>query len=94
MFFDQGTPDTSVYMIAGYSIFFVIAIIYLASLLIRSRNLHRDLDTLESLQEEKQAPAPASAPAAAAARAKPASAKAVKPGPARKKTARKTAKSR
>ena len=94
MFFDQATPDTSVYMIAGYSIFFVISIIYLASLLIRTRNLHRDLDTLESLQQEKQAPSPVPAPAASAAKAKPASPKAVKPGPSRKKPARKTAKSR
>ena len=92
MFFDQVTPDTSVYMIAGYSIFFVVSLIYLASLFIRTRNLHRDLDTLESLQKEKQAPAPAPAPSPA--RAKPAGPKAVKPGPSRKKTARKTAKSR
>ncbi|HEX8991281.1 MAG TPA: hypothetical protein VF784_06350 [Anaerolineales bacterium] len=90
MLFDQGTPDTSVYMLAGYSIFFVISIIYLASLLIRTRNLHRDLDTLESLREEKQAPAPAPA----AVKAKPAGPKAVKPGPSRKRPARKSAKSR
>ncbi len=90
MFFDQATPDTSVYMIAGYSIFFVISIIYLASLLIRTRNLHRDLDTLESLQREKQAPAPVPS----VAKAKPASPKAAKPGPSRKKPVRKTAKSR
>ena len=94
MFFDQGTPDTSIYMIAGYSIFFVISVIYLASLFIRTRNLHRDLDTLESLQEEKQAPVRAPARAPSPARAKAAAPKAVKPGSARKKPARKAAKSR
>ena len=94
MFFDQGTPDTSIYMIAGYSIFFVISVIYLASLFIRTRNLHRDLDTLESLQEEKQAPVRAPARAPSPARAKAAAPKAVKPGSARKKPARKAPKSR
>ncbi len=94
MFFDQATPDTSIYMIAGYSIFFVIAIIYLGSLLIRTRNLHRDLDTLESLQEEKKAPVPAPAAAPSPARAKSASPKAAKQGPSRKKPAKKAAKSR
>ncbi len=49
MLLDASTPDTSMYMIAGYAIFFVITVIYLASLLVRSRNLHRDLETLETM---------------------------------------------
>ncbi len=51
------TPDTSAYMIAGYAIFFVLLIIYLASLYIRSRNLNQDLTVLESLREQSPAPA-------------------------------------
>ena len=47
-------------MIAGYTIFFLITLIYLASLFIRTRNLDQDLMTLKSLQEERQAAAPAS----------------------------------
>ena len=54
MFFDQGTPDTSVYMIAGYVLFFVITAIYLASLFLRTRNLRRDLDTLEAMETEEE----------------------------------------
>jgi len=47
------TPDTSAYMIAGYTVFFVVGAIYLASLIIRHRNLQRDLDTLEELDQKK-----------------------------------------
>ena len=47
-------PDTSAYMIAGYVVFFIIAAIYLVSLIVRSRNLHQDLTTLESLEKENK----------------------------------------
>ncbi len=89
MFFDQGTPDTSVYMIAGYLIFFIIAAIYLISLFVRARNLHRDLDTLQNLESEAQAPAPEvrSAPPPRQAKSTPAKSKTA--SPARKKAARK-----
>ena len=62
MFFDELPPDTSIYMIAGYAIFFVITLIYLASLYIRTRNLNQDLTTLQSVQAEKQEAARAAAP--------------------------------
>ena len=52
MFFLDATPDTSTYMIAGYVIFFIIAAIYIASLLVRWHNLHQDMTTLEALEEE------------------------------------------
>ena len=52
MFLQDTTPDTSGYMIAGYVIFFVLLIIYLASLLIRTRNLNADLKILESMDEK------------------------------------------
>ena len=47
----QGTIDTSNYMIAGYAIFFTVSIIYLISLITRWKNLQRDLETLEELDE-------------------------------------------
>ncbi len=95
MLFDQGTPDTSVYMIAGYTIFLVVSLIYLASLLLRARNLNRDLDTLEDLEHEKQppvvaAPAPPSPSKAKTGRAQPAA----KPNQARKRPAKKAARKR
>ncbi len=89
MFFDQGTPDTSVYMIAGYTIFFVIAAIYLISLLVRARNLRRDLDTLQTLESEQQEPAPAVEATPLPRKPKPAPAKSKTTKPARKKVSRK-----
>ncbi len=89
MFFDQGTPDTSVYMIAGYSIFFIVAAIYLISLFVRARNLRRDLDTLQTLESEQQTPAPEVQPTSAPRKPKPAPAKNKTTKPARKKASRK-----
>jgi hypothetical protein len=50
-------PDTLGYMIAGYAVFFTIALIYVASLVIRSRNLDQDLKTLQELQKAAKMPA-------------------------------------
>lgn len=51
MLFQTTTPDTSLYMIAGYAIFFGVTIIYLFSLVTRWRNLLQDLVTLEELDK-------------------------------------------
>ncbi|MGE5225008.1 MAG: hypothetical protein ACM3PY_21445, partial [Omnitrophica WOR_2 bacterium] len=48
------TPDTSGYMIAGYSVIFVVLALYLASLAIRQRNYKRDVDMLEELEDREQ----------------------------------------
>jgi len=48
----QTPPDTSGYMIAGYVVIFGIMLVYLISLIVRSRNLHQDLDTLEELDHK------------------------------------------
>lgn len=53
MFFQEPTPDTSGYMIAGYAVFFIVSAIYLLSLSIRSRSLQRDLETLDELDSKK-----------------------------------------
>ncbi len=89
MLFDQGTPDTSVYMIAGYVIFFVIAAIYLVSLFVRARNLRRDLETLQSMESEAQTPAPQVQSAPVSRKPKPAPAKSKAAQPVRRKASRK-----
>jgi hypothetical protein len=50
MFHQDTPPDTSAYMIAGYTIFFIVMAVYLLSLVLRSRNLRRDMAMLESLK--------------------------------------------
>jgi len=49
--FLETPPDTSAYMIGGYAFAFIAMAIYLISLIIRSRNLNRDLSTLEDLDK-------------------------------------------
>jgi hypothetical protein len=68
MFFQEAPPDTSGYMIAGYAVFFVISAIYLLSLILRQRNLERDLEALDALEADTR-PAPGRQRPAAAARA-------------------------
>lgn len=64
MFFQEATPDTSGYMIAGYVITFLVMALYVASIYFRSRNLNQDMDTLNELDEpaspvQTKAPSPA-----------------------------------
>jgi hypothetical protein len=51
MFFQEATPNTSGYMIAGYLISFVVMGIYVASIYLRSRNLKQDMTILEELDK-------------------------------------------
>lgn len=51
MFFQEATPDTSGYMIAGYAIAFIVMGLYVASLYIRNRNLNQDMTTLQEMEE-------------------------------------------
>lgn len=51
MFFQEATPDTSGYMIAGYAITFVILGLYAASMYLRSRNYQRDITLLEEMDK-------------------------------------------
>jgi hypothetical protein len=53
MFFLETPPDTSQYMIAGYAVSFIVMILYVVSLYVRSRNLQRDLSMLEEMDEHK-----------------------------------------
>ncbi len=53
-FLQDGPANTTSYMIAGYAVIFGIMLIYLISLLVRQRNLQKDLEVLEEIQSEEQ----------------------------------------
>jgi hypothetical protein len=55
MFLQNGTPDTSGYMIAGYIISFLVMGLYLASLYVRSRNLKQDMSMLDEMEKSETA---------------------------------------
>lgn len=46
-------PDTTNFMLAGYTVIFSVMAIYIASLLMRWRNLQQDLIILQEMQEKK-----------------------------------------
>lgn len=48
----EAPADTTSYMIAGYVIIFGVMLLYLISLLVRQRNLEKDLQVLEEIQGE------------------------------------------
>ncbi len=50
LLFQSGPPDTTSYLILGYVIIGGIGLVYVASLLLRQRNLRRDLDLIEQLE--------------------------------------------
>jgi hypothetical protein len=54
MFPLDAPPDTSAYMIVGYTVFFIVAAIYIVSLLVRWHNLHQDMTTLETIEKENE----------------------------------------
>jgi hypothetical protein len=54
MLFQESTPDTTGYMIAGYVIAFLFMGLYVASMYLRTRNLKQDMSMLQEM--EKPAP--------------------------------------
>jgi len=54
MFFQEATPDTSGYMIAGYAIAFILMALYVASIYLRNRNLRQDMTMLEEMDKPAQ----------------------------------------
>jgi hypothetical protein len=54
MFFQEVTPDTSGYMIAGFAVAFIVMALYVASLYLHARNLNQDMTILEEM--DKPAP--------------------------------------
>jgi len=53
MFLQEAIPDTSGYMILGYTVAFTVMTLYVFSLYIRNRNLQRDLSMLDELDKPK-----------------------------------------
>jgi len=49
MFLQTPTANTTGYMIAGYAVAFIVMGIYVASIYLRVRNLNRDKETLEEM---------------------------------------------
>ena len=47
------TPETLIYMLIGYAIFFGLPLFFVLSLWWRQRNLEKDVDVLEELKKEK-----------------------------------------
>ena len=54
MFFQEATPDTSGYMIAGYAIAFLVMALYVASIYLRKRNLDQDMMILKEMEKPAQ----------------------------------------
>ena len=50
----EGPADTTGYMIAGYTIIFGVMLLYLISLLVRQRNLQKDMEVLEEIQSDQE----------------------------------------
>lgn len=44
--------DTTSYMIAGYAVIFGVMLLYVLSLVVRTRNLEKDLEVLAELDHE------------------------------------------
>ena len=49
----EGPANTTSFMIAGYAVIFGVLLLYLISLLVRQRNLQKDLEVLEEIQGEE-----------------------------------------
>lgn len=50
----EGPIETTNYMIAGYTVIFGVMAIYLVSMYIRRRNLQRDLEMLDELENQQK----------------------------------------
>ena len=46
--------ETTRYMIAGYSVIFIVMFLYIASIFIRYRDLKRDLETLSEMEPQEK----------------------------------------
>jgi len=46
--------ETTRYMVAGYSVIFSVMLLYIVSLIVRRRNLNRDLDILNEMEPKEK----------------------------------------
>ena len=51
----QGPPNTVLFLVAGYAIIGAIGLIYIVSLMVRQRNLKRDIEALDAITREDDA---------------------------------------
>ena len=49
--YQYAPAETTNYMLAGYTVIFGIMLLYLVSLVVRARNMERDLQTLSDLDQ-------------------------------------------
>ena len=50
----KSPAETTRYMIAGYSVIFGVMFLYIVSLIVRSRKLKQELETLKELEQENK----------------------------------------
>ena len=50
----QAPAETTRYMIAGYAVIFSVMFLYILSLVIRRRNLERNLETLKEMEPKEK----------------------------------------
>ncbi len=50
--FETASPDTFGYLILGLGVISTIVVLFIGSMVVRYRNLQKDLQTIESLRED------------------------------------------
>jgi hypothetical protein len=50
----QAPAETTRYMLAGYTVIFSVMLLYIISLIIRRRNLKRDLEILNEMETKEE----------------------------------------
>jgi hypothetical protein len=50
----EGPANTLSYMLAGYGVIFGVMLVYIASLVIRWRNLRQDADLLDKMEDDDE----------------------------------------
>jgi hypothetical protein len=50
----QAPAETTRYMVAGYTVIFSVMLLYIISLIIRRRNLKRDLEILNEMETKEK----------------------------------------
>lgn len=53
MLFQEITPDTTSYMLLGFAVLFGLPLLYIVSLIVRRRNLEKDVELIESLDDRR-----------------------------------------
>ncbi len=50
----QAPAETTRYMVAGYAVIFTVMLLYILSMVIRTRKLERDLELLNEMEQEQK----------------------------------------